>query len=61
VIFSSNIIKIPKSSRGGALKKVKEKQKGKIGRKIKAPRVYSNKGKVNILRKTLQLQKSFLM
>jgi hypothetical protein len=39
VIFSSNIIKTPKSSRNGA-------KKGER----KAPRVSSNKGEVNILR-----------
>jgi hypothetical protein len=42
VIFSSNIIKTPKSSRDGAEKKRK--------RKRKAPKVSSNKGEVNILR-----------
>jgi hypothetical protein len=47
VIFFSNIIKTPKSSRDGAYKK---RKKGKRGRKRKAPRVSSNKGKVNILR-----------
>jgi hypothetical protein len=40
VIFSSNIIKTPKSSRDGTKK----------GRERKAPRVSSNKGEVNILR-----------
>jgi hypothetical protein len=39
VIFSSNIIKTPKSSRDGGKK-----------RERKAPRVSSNKGEVNILR-----------
>jgi hypothetical protein len=43
VIFSSNIIETPKSSRGGAEKKRERKRK-------KAPKVSSNKGKVNILR-----------
>jgi hypothetical protein len=42
VIFSSNIIKTPKSSRDGA--------KNKKRRKRKAPKVSSNKGEVNILR-----------
>jgi hypothetical protein len=58
VIFSSNIIKPPKSSRDGAQKKRKNKEKGK-----KAPKVSSNKrGSQNFeRRKTLQLQKSFLM
>jgi hypothetical protein len=42
VIFSSNIIKTPKSSRDGAKKE--------RGRKREAPRVSSNKGEVNILR-----------
>jgi hypothetical protein len=44
VIFSSNIIEIPWSSSDGAEKKRETK------RKRKAPRVSSNKGKVNILR-----------
>jgi hypothetical protein len=54
VIFSSNIIKNPESSRDGASKK-----EGKR----KAPRVSSNKrgSKYFERRKTLQLQKSFLM
>jgi hypothetical protein len=43
VIFSSNIIKTPKSSRDGAEKKERE-------RKRKAPKVSSYKGEVNILR-----------
>jgi hypothetical protein len=43
VIFSSNIIETPKSSRGGAEKKERD-------RKRKAPSVSSNKGEVNILR-----------
>jgi hypothetical protein len=42
VIFSSNIIEPPKSSRDGA-----EKERE---RKRKAPKVSSNKGEVNILR-----------
>jgi hypothetical protein len=41
VIFSSNIIKTPKSSRDRAKKR---------GRERKALRVSSNKGEVNILR-----------
>jgi hypothetical protein len=41
VIFSSNIIKTPKSSRDGAEKK---------SEKRKARKVSSNKGEVNILR-----------
>jgi hypothetical protein len=45
VIFSSNIIETPKSSRDGAEKREKEKEK-----KRKAPKVSSNKGGVNILR-----------
>jgi hypothetical protein len=40
VIFSSNIIKTPKSSRDRAKKR---------GRKRKSPKVSANKGKVNIL------------
>jgi hypothetical protein len=39
VIFSSNIIETPKSSRDGAEKREKEKEK-----KRKAPKVSSNKG-----------------
>jgi hypothetical protein len=52
VIFSSNIIKTSKSSRDGASKKKK-----------KAPRVSSNKKGSQYFerRKTLQLQKFFLM
>jgi hypothetical protein len=42
VIFSSNIIRTPKSSRDGAKKKRERERKG--------PRVSSNKGEVNILR-----------
>jgi hypothetical protein len=42
VIFSSNIIKTPKSSRNGAKKRERKRKK--------APRVSSNKGEVNILR-----------
>jgi hypothetical protein len=55
VIFSSNIIKTPESSRDGAYKKKMEKRK--------APRVSSNKRGSQYFerRKTLQLQKSFLM
>jgi hypothetical protein len=41
VIFSSNIIKTPKSSRDGAKKR----------RERKAPRASSNKGEVHILRR----------
>jgi hypothetical protein len=48
VIFSSNIIKTPKSSRDGAKKK-RKKKKEKKKRKI-APRVSSNKEEANILR-----------
>jgi hypothetical protein len=55
-IFSSNIIKTPKSSRDGAYKKKTEKEKEKLQESLQI------KGEVNILRrKTLQLQKSFLM
>jgi hypothetical protein len=56
VIFSSNIIKTPESSRDGAYIK-------KERRKRKAPRVSSNKRGSQYFdrRKTLQLQKSFLM
>jgi hypothetical protein len=55
VIFSSNIIKTPNSSRDGAKKET--------GRKRKAPRVSSNKGEVNILRgeRHFNLKKSFCM
>jgi hypothetical protein len=55
VIFSSNIIKTPKSSRDGAWKKRREKKK--------APRVSSNKRGSQYFerRKKLQLQKLFLM
>jgi hypothetical protein len=58
VIFSSNIIKTPKSSRDGAKRKKvskketkerKKKRKQERKRIRKAPRVSSNKGKVNIL------------
>jgi hypothetical protein len=58
VIFSSNVIKNPKSSRDRALKKEKKERKRK-----KAPRVSSNKRGSQYFerRKTLQLQKSFLM
>jgi hypothetical protein len=44
MIFSSNIIETPKSSRDGA-EKERERE-----RKRKAPKVSSNKGEVNILR-----------
>jgi hypothetical protein len=56
VIFSSNIIKTPKSSRDGAENKERKKKK-------KAAKVSSNKGEVKHFdrRKTLQLQKSFSM
>jgi hypothetical protein len=55
VIFSSNIIKTPESSRDGSIKKEKKKRK--------APRVSSNERGSQYFerRKTLQLQKSFLM
>jgi hypothetical protein len=55
VIFSSNIIKTPKSLRDGAYKKGE--------RKRKTPRVSSNKMESQYFerRKTLQLQKSFLL
>jgi hypothetical protein len=43
VIFSSNIIETPKSSRDGAQKERKKKKR-------KALKVSSNKGEVNILR-----------
>jgi hypothetical protein len=54
VIFSSNIIKTPKSSIDGAKKS---------GRERKAPRVSSNKGEVNILRgeRHFNFKKSFSM
>jgi hypothetical protein len=45
VIFSSNIIKTPKSSRDRA-----EKRERKRRRKRKALKISSNKGEVNILR-----------
>jgi hypothetical protein len=56
VIFSSNIIKTPWTSRDGAWKKEREGKR-------KAPIVSSNKRGVNILRgeKTFQLQKLVLM
>jgi hypothetical protein len=57
VVFSSNIIKILESSRDGAyIKKEREEKR-------KAPRVSSNKRESQYFerRKTLQLQKSFLM
>jgi hypothetical protein len=47
VIFSSNIIKTPKSSRDRAHKEGRRK---KEKRERKALKVYSNKGEVNILR-----------
>jgi hypothetical protein len=52
VVFSSNIIKAPKSSRDGAFEKRDKK---------KAPRVSSNKRGSQYFerRKTLQLQKLF--
>jgi hypothetical protein len=56
VIFSSNVIKTPESSRDGAYKK-REKEK-------KILRVSSNKRGSQYFerrKKTLQLQKSFLM
>jgi hypothetical protein len=55
VIFSSNIIKTPVSSIDRAYKKIEGKRK--------APRVSSNKrgSQYFVRRKTLQLQKSFLM
>jgi hypothetical protein len=46
VIFSSNIIETPKSSRDGAEKKREKKKK----KKKKKRKVSSNKGEVNILR-----------
>jgi hypothetical protein len=54
VIFSSNIIKTPKSSIDGAKRS---------GRERKAPRVSSNKGEVNILRgeRHFNFKKSFSM
>jgi hypothetical protein len=48
VIFSSSIIKTPKSSRDRAEEREREKEKEK--RKRKASKVPSNKGEVNILR-----------
>jgi hypothetical protein len=45
VIFSSNIIKTPKSLRDGAKRKREREKKEK-----KSPRVSLNKGEVNILR-----------
>jgi hypothetical protein len=47
VIFSSNIIETPKSSRDGAEKRERERKRK---RKRKALKVSSNKGEVNILR-----------
>jgi hypothetical protein len=44
VIFSSNIIKTPQETKQG------KKREKKRGREIKAPRISSNKGEVNILR-----------
>jgi hypothetical protein len=60
VIFSSNIIKTPQvlkrqSRKKKVLKKKRKKKekkrKRKRGRKRQAPRVSSNKGEVNILRR----------
>jgi hypothetical protein len=58
-IFSSNIIKNPKSLRDGASKEKKRKEK----KRKKAPWVPSNKRGSQYFerRKTLQLQKLFLM
>jgi hypothetical protein len=47
VIFSSNIIETPKSSRDRGEKKERERKRK---RKRKTPKVSSNKGEVNILR-----------
>jgi hypothetical protein len=60
VIFSSNIIKTLKSSGGRAEKKRKKEEKEK---RKKALRVSSNKRGSQYFerRKTLQLQRSFLM
>jgi hypothetical protein len=57
VIFSSNIIKTPESSRDGSNIKKKRRKKEKLQESLQI------KGEVNISRgeKTLQLQKSFLM
>jgi hypothetical protein len=49
VIFSSNIIETPRSSRDGAEKREREKK-----RKRKALKVSSNKGEVNILREKIR-------
>jgi hypothetical protein len=64
VIFSSNIIKTPKSSRDSIEKQEKkEKKKEKEKEKKKAPGISSNKRGSQYFerRKTLQLQKSFMM
>jgi hypothetical protein len=47
VIFSSNIIETPKSSRDGDKERERERERE---RKRKAPKVSSNKWEVNILR-----------
>jgi ribosome assembly protein YihI (activator of Der GTPase) len=49
VIFSSNIIETPRSSRDGANKRERERKR-KRKRKGNAPKVSSNKVEVNILR-----------
>jgi hypothetical protein len=49
VIFSSNIIETPKSSRDGAKKKTERKRKKRERKRKKTPRISSNKGEVNIL------------
>jgi hypothetical protein len=46
VIFSSNIIETPKSSRDGAEKRERNRRR----KRKKASKVSPNKGKVNILR-----------
>jgi hypothetical protein len=58
VIFSSNIIKTPKSSRDGVSKKMRQREK----KKKKAPSISSNNRGSQYFerRKTLQLQKFFL-
>jgi hypothetical protein len=53
--FSLNIIRTPQVLKRRSIKKEErekllKKEREKIGRKRKAPRVYSNKGEVNILR-----------
>jgi hypothetical protein len=64
VIFSSNIIKTSKSSRDSIEKQEKKEKKERKGkREKKAPGISSNKRGSQYFdrRKTLQLQKSFMM